>query len=84
MIRYMLSSVRERSITIIASKLLQNDLYVRAGTSVQLFFCPRIDSYSSFKAHNRACKLRIISSNIIHHPEGRSELRGAFTCELGF
>ena len=41
-------------------------------------------SYSSSKAHNRACKLRSRSSNIIHHPEGRSELRGAFPCELGF
>ena len=41
-------------------------------------------SYSSSKAHNRACKLRTISSNIIHHPEGRSELRDAFPCELGF
>ena len=37
-----------------------------------------------FEAQNRACKLRIISSNIIHHLEGRSELRDAFPCELGF
>ena len=38
----------------------------------------------SFKAQNRACKLRNRSSNIIHHPEGRSELRDAVTCEIGF
>ena len=43
-----------------------------------------LDSNSSFKAHNRACKLRNISSNIIHHLEGRSELRDALTCEIGF
>ena len=43
-----------------------------------------LDSYSSFKAHNRASKLRSISSNIIHHPEGRSELRDALMCEIGF
>ena len=43
-----------------------------------------LDSNSSFKAHNRACKLRNISSNIIHHPRGRSELRDALTCEIGF
>ena len=43
-----------------------------------------LNSYSSFKAQNRACKLRNISSNIIHHLEGRSELRGALTCEIGF
>ena len=48
-------------------------------------FCFRtLTSNSSFKAHNRACKLRSISSNIIHHLEGRSELRGALTCEIGF
>ena len=47
-------------------------------------FVHGLDSDSSFKAHNRACKLRTISSNIIHHPEGRSELRDALTCELGF
>ena len=41
-------------------------------------------SYSSFKAHNTLCTLRTISSNIIHHPEGRSELRDAFPCEIGF
>ena len=34
-------------------------------------------SYSSFKAHNSSSKLRSRSSNIIHHPEGRSELRDA-------
>ena len=44
----------------------------------------RLDSNSSSKAHNRACKLRSRSSNIIHHLEGRSELRDAFTCESGF
>ena len=81
---YMLSSVKERSITIIASKLLQNDLYMRAGTRVQLLFCLRLDSNSSFKAHNRACKLRSRSSNINYHLEGRSELRDALTCEIGF
>ena len=41
-------------------------------------------SYSSFKAHNRAYTLRSRSSNIIHHPTGRSELRDALTCESGF
>ena len=44
----------------------------------------RLDSNSSFKAHNRASKLRSRSSNIIHHPEGRSELRDAIPCEIGF
>ena len=44
----------------------------------------RLDANSSFKAHNTLYKLRTISSNIIHHLEGRSELRGAFPCELGF
>ena len=44
----------------------------------------RLTSNSSSKAQNRACKLRTISSNIIHHLEGRSELRDALTCELGF
>ena len=43
-----------------------------------------LDSNSSFKAQNRACKLRTISSNIIHHLEGRSELRDALTCEIDF
>ena len=48
-------------------------------------FCLRVlDSNSSFKAHNSSSKLRSISSNIIHHLEGRSELRGALTCEIGF
>ena len=44
----------------------------------------RLDSNSSFKAHNRACKLRSRSSNINYHLEGRSELRDALTCETGF
>ena len=44
----------------------------------------RLDSNSSFKAHNRACKLRTISSNINYHLEGRSELRDAIPCEIGF
>ena len=44
----------------------------------------RLDSNSSSKAHNRACKLRSRSSNIIYHLKGRSELRDAFTCESGF
>ena len=43
-----------------------------------------LDSNRSFKAHNSDYKLRTISSNIIHHPEGRSELRDALTCELEF
>ena len=47
-------------------------------------FVHGLDSNSSFKAHNRACKLRNISSNIIHHPKGRSELRDAIPCEIGF
>ena len=44
----------------------------------------QIGIYSSYKAQNRAYKLRSRSSNIIHHPERRSELRDAITCELGF
>ena len=41
-------------------------------------------SYSSFKAHNTLYTLRSRSSNIIHHPKVRSELRGALTCEIRF
>ena len=41
-------------------------------------------SYSSFKAHNTLYTLRSRSSNIIHHPVGRSELRDALTCEIRF
>ena len=41
-------------------------------------------SYSSFKAHNTLYTLRSRSSNIILHPEGRSELRDALTCEIRF
>ena len=41
-------------------------------------------SNSSSKAQNRSCTLRSRSSNIIHHLEGRSELRDALTCETGF
>ena len=37
-----------------------------------------------FEVQNTLYKLRIISSNIIHHPERRSELRDAFMCESGF
>ena len=44
----------------------------------------RLDSNSSFKAHNTLYKLRTISSNINYHLEGRSELRDALTCESGF
>ena len=38
----------------------------------------------SFEAQNTLYKLRIISSNIIHHPEGRSELRDAVMSLRGF
>ena len=44
----------------------------------------RLDLNNSSKARNRACKLRSRSSNIIHHPEGRSELRDALTSLRGF
>ena len=44
----------------------------------------RLDSNSSSKAHNSSSKLRSISSNIIYHLKGRSELRDAFPCEIGF
>ena len=44
----------------------------------------RLDSNSSFKAHNTLYTLRTISSNINYHLEGRSELRDALTCESGF
>ena len=37
-----------------------------------------------FEAQNTLYKLRIISSNIIHHPEGRSELRDAVMSLRGF
>ena len=43
-----------------------------------------LDSNSSFKAHNTLCTLRSRSSNIIYHLVGRSELRDALTCEIGF
>ena len=63
-------------------------LYKRAeweelGGSPALFVYT-LTSNSSFKAHNRAYTLRTISSNIIHHPEGRSELRDAIPCEIDF
>ena len=38
-------------------------------------------SNSSSKTLNTLYKLRTRSSNIIHHPKGRSELRDAFMCE---
>ena len=44
----------------------------------------RLDSNSSSKAHNSSSKLRSRSSNIIHHLKGRSELRDAIPCEIGF
>ena len=44
----------------------------------------RVQLFLLFKVQNRACPLRTRSSNIIHHLEGRSELRDALTCEIGF
>ena len=43
-----------------------------------------LNSNSSYKTQNTLCTLRSRSSNIIHHPEGRSELRGVFPCEIDF
>lgn len=54
---------------------------------MQLSFAKELDespAFLLFKAQNSDYKLRNISSNIIHHPGGRSELRVALICELGF
>ena len=71
----------------IEDKLL-SDSYIELDRKSSFSFVHGLDSYSSYKAHNRACKLRTILSNIIHHPEGRSELRDALictpTCEIVF
>ena len=55
---------------------------------VQLSFAKELDESPafllSFKAQNTLYKFRTRSSNIIHHPVGRSELRDAVMSLRGF